>query len=470
MGKGLTVEETSVQSGFDQGNRHQINLEFKKEVKILVVPSILQMLIGNSFSFIDTLMISGLGDEAVAALAAAGQFSFILGMILAAVYGSASFITQFSGKGDLESVKKVHGLMLLSSFIISILAFFIVFFFKKELLMLFSKDEKVLLYGVQYISLIAYVYILNAVKDSYVQSLGALGKIKINVYIGLLGMLVNTLFNYLLIYGKGGFPEYGIKGAALATIVSSVVVLVITIAFINKNQYYIYGNIKEFFAFDWPFAKKILSKTLPIIGHESLWSVGNMLYAVAFGHMGVVALVTFQLIQTFSNYFRIGIAGFAYAAKIMIGKKLGNEDSSDAILYAKKFTGISIYSALIIGGFIVLLNPFIIGVLSNLSEESRLVFRNILYIKAFVVFANFLNNIWIIGIFRPGGDNLYTMKLIFITTWFIGIPLVFAGAYIFKWPIEVVYIMFASEEMVKACIGYFRYRSNKWANNLVKDM
>ncbi|WP_156324016.1 hypothetical protein [Bacillus sp. JCM 19034] len=96
-------------------------------------------------------------------------------------------------------------------------------------------------------------------------------------------------------------------------------------------------------------------------------------------------------------------------------------------------------------------------------------FKNVLYIQGIVLTMYFLNHLWIVGVFRSGGDNVFSMKLVLCTTWFIALPLVFLGAYVFHWSIEVVYFMFALEEITKSIFGYFRYRSNKWARNLVED-
>lgn len=224
------------------------------------------------------------------------------------------------------------------------------------------------------------------------------------------------------------------------------------------------------FSFDLCFVQKIYKKTIPLMMHEGIWSVGNMLYAVAFGHMGVAALSSYQMASTFRGYFMMGVHGFAYAARVMIGKKLSQESPEQAILYAKKITKVCIVSALILSGIILIASPFIVKLFYNLSPEVKKIFYHLLLIQSVVLLANFMNNIWIVGVFRTGGDNLFTMKMIAITTWGIGVPLVFLGADIFSWPVEAVYVCFSLEEVTKAVVGYFRFRSNKWANNLVKDM
>ncbi|MBJ6360077.1 MATE family efflux transporter [Paenibacillus sp. GCM10012307] len=447
-----------------------LDLQFRIDMRKLVLPSVLQMLVGNSFSLINTLMVGSLGDAAVAAIAAAGQISFILSMILSAIFGITAFITQFYGKADRMNMRKAFGLMLISSVVITLVVCALVSGFKEPILSLFMKDEVAVAYGVHYLSVIVFVYLINSIKDVYGSALGSIGQVKLTLVVGVIAMIVNVGLDYVLIYGKLGFPRYGIVGAAWATLVSSMIGAILLIGYVYWKKYEINLKLRELFSLDWPFIKKVYGTTLPLLFHEGMWSIGNMLYAVAFGHLGVAALATFQLANTFQGYFMVGIFGFAYAAKVMIGQKLSLESPDEAIVYARKFTRIGLYAALIASVVILLISPFLYKLFPNLSTEVQSSFRNIMIIQALVMVMFFLNNLWIVGMFRAGGDNLYTMNLILITTWVITLPLVFAGAYWFRWPVEWVYLMFTLEEVSKACIGFFRYRSNKWARNLVRDL
>ncbi|WP_062051323.1 MATE family efflux transporter [Bacillus sp. JCM 19034] len=342
-------------------------MKFKREVTLLVVPFVLHMLISNSFSFIDTLMITGLGEVAVASVAAASQFSFVLGMVLSATYGMSAFITQFYGVNQMNNVYRTMGLMLTTSLLFSLFAFVLVTVFKEPLLSLFIKDEQGMAYGMQYVSVIVFVFVLNAIKDTYGHALGAIGKIKVNVIFGCIGMGFNTLFNYLLIYGVGWFPAYEVMGAAIATLLSTVISLLLVLGFVYGRRYYVNAHLKQLFSFNWSFSKRIYKTIYPLVLHEGIWSFGNMLYAVAFGHMGIVALATFQLARIFNQYFLMGISGFSYAARVMIGRKLSSDDPAEAITSARSFTRLAIYSAIVVSILIILLNPMIVNLFTELS-------------------------------------------------------------------------------------------------------
>lgn len=428
------------------------------------------MLIGNSFSLINTLMVGRLGDTAIAVVAAAGQVGFVLSMILSAVYGITAYITQFHGKRDTASVKKAFGLMLLSGFAATLILATAVYACRGPILSAFINDSNAVAYGMNYLTVLLIVYVLQSVKDAYGNALSAIGRIRPTLVAGLIAMTVNVVLDYALIYGRLGFARHGIEGAAWSTLASSVVGASLLIGLVYLRKYPINVSLKEIGSFELSFAKKIYATTLPLLVHEGLWSVGNMLYAVAFGYMGVSALATFQLARTFNGYFMMGIFGFAYAANVMIGQKLGQDDRGEALAYARKFTRLSVVASLVVSAAVVALSPAIVLLFDHASAEVRTSFRHVMLIQAAVMAMYFLNNVWIVGMFRAGGDNAYTMKLVAVTTWLIALPLVFAGAYLFHWPVETVYLMFALEEVSKACIGYFRYRSNRWANNLVRNM
>nr|WP_276316328.1 MATE family efflux transporter [Paenibacillus artemisiicola] len=436
---------------------------FRKDVAALVIP-----LVGNSFSLVNTLMVGRLGDAAIAVVAAAGQVGFMLSMILSGVYGMNAFITQYDGGRDQASVRKAFGLMLLSGTAVTLTLVAAAFLFRKPLLLAFVHDPDAAAYGMPYLTVLLAVYAVNAVKDAYGGALGAIGRAKLTLVVGFAAMAVNVALDYALIYGHFGFEPLGIVGAAWSTLVSSIVGAAAFVGWVYARKLPFNVSPREILAVDFAFAKRVYAKTLPLVFHEGLWSLGNMLYAAAFGYMGVSALAAFQLARTFNGYFMMGVFGFAYAANVMIGRKLGQENAGEAIRYARTFTKWTVLIALAVGAASAAASPWIVRLFGRASAEVRTDFEHILFIQSGVMLAYFLNNLWIVGLFRAGGDNAYTMKLILVTTWLIALPLVFAGACLLHWPVELVYIMFALEEVSKACIGYFRYRSNRWANSLVR--
>lgn len=446
-----------------------VNSDFNREMKGLVIPSVLQMLVANSFSLVNMLMVTHLGDGAVAVTAAVGRISFILSMILTAVYGMTTYITQYHGKQQQMLVRATFGFMLLTGIVISLLSFVVVSIWKEPILTLFIKDAELLPLGIQYVSIMVFVFLISAIRDAYAQALGSLGKVKITLYVGLCAMVINIIFDYGLIYGRLGLPNLGVAGAAWGTLIATGTSLLFLLVFIYTRSYYFNIRFQELFSLPIILRKQVVKTITPLVFHEGMWSIGNMLYAVAFGSISIAALTTFQLANTLQGYFMMGIHGFAYAAKVMIGQKLGQDKQELAMDYARRYIRISVIAGIIVSVAMILVSPFVAFIFPNLSAEVHDSLGNILLLQGMVMTALFLNNVWIVGMFRAGGDNLFTMIMILMTTWGIALPAVFVGAYVLHLPIEWVYALFLCEELSKAFIGYRRYRSQKWMRNLVKD-
>ncbi|WP_342416980.1 MATE family efflux transporter [Paenibacillus sp. FSL R10-2782] len=443
---------------------------FTWEMKGLVIPSVLQMLVANSFSLVNMLMMTNLGDGAVAVTAAVGRISFILSMILTAVYGMTAYITQYHGKQQHTLMRATFGFMLLTGICISLLSFVVVWIWKEPILSLFIKDDELLPLGIQYVTIMVFVFVISAIRDAYAQALGSLGKVKITLYVGLCAMAINITLDYGLIYGKLGLPNLGVAGAAWGTLIASGTSLLFLFVFIYCKSYYLNIRFQELFSLPLILRKQVVKTITPLVFHEGMWSIGNMLYAVAFGSLSIAALTTFQLANTLQGYFMMGIHGFAYAAKVMIGQKLGQDKQEQALDYARRFTRISVIAGIIVSVVMMMVSPFVSFIFPYLSEEVHTSLGNILLLQAVAMTAFFLNNVWIVGMFRAGGDNLFTMSMILITTWAIALPAVFVGAYVLRLSPEWVYALFLCEEISKAFIGYKRYRSQKWMRNLVKNV
>ncbi|MFK4437057.1 MATE family efflux transporter [Paenibacillus sp. RC21] len=443
---------------------------FTREMKGLVIPSVLQMLVANSFSLVNMLMVTSLGDGAVAITAAVGRISFILSMILTAVYGMTAYMTQYHGKQQHTLMRATFGFMLLTGICISLLAFVVVWIWKEPILSLFIKDIEILQLGIQYLTIMVFVFLISAIRDAYAQALGSIGKVRVTLYVGLCAMAINITLDYGLIYGKLGLPNLGVAGAAWGTLIASGTSFLFLFVFIYCKSYYLNIRFQELFSLPLILRKQVVKTITPLVFHEGMWSIGNMLYTVAFGSLSIAALTTFQLANTLQGYFMMGIHGFAYAAKVMIGQKLGQDKQEQALDYARRFTRISVITGIIVSVVMMMVSPFVSFIFPYLSGEVHASLGNILLLQAVAMTAFFLNNVWIVGMFRAGGDNLFTMSMILITTWAIALPAVFVGAYVLRLPLEWVYALFLCEEMSKAFIGYKRYRSQKWMRNLVKNV
>ncbi|UVI31291.1 MATE family efflux transporter [Paenibacillus spongiae] len=443
--------------------------DFYPQLYRLAIPLTLQFLFTSSFSLIDSLMVASLGEKAIAAVGIAGQLEFLLGMILAGVLsGPAVFMAQYYGLRNYAQIKKLIGMTVFCALAISSLYVLIVNVFSPYVFMPFTNDDQLLDMTASFMSIVSYGFVASAVTMAFSLSLKCVGIVKEIMYITILALLLNTLLNYALIYGHFGFDAMGVNGAAAATLCSKAVAMLLILIFVYVREKKIAISFADLFRFDRPLMAKVSRVTLPIIIHESFWGLGMTMYMVAFGLLGTSALAIVQVSKMIGNFVSTGIQGFSQAATVMIGERIGLGKPMQAQLYAKRFTIIGTASAGIVGLLLFMLAPFVIRLFQispDLHEQAVQVIR----IMSLTLVFNFLNNIWIVGVFRSGGDTRFSLWMVLSSTWLIGIPLTFIGAGVMNWPIEVVYGLYTTEEIAKAVIGYTRYRSNRWQNNLVES-
>lgn len=441
--------------------------DFSHNLFRLAIPLTLQFLFTSSFSMVDAIMVAGLGEKAIAAVGIAGQFEFLLGMILAGVMsGPAIFMSQYYGVRDYDQIRKMTGITVLAGLGISLLYFGMISLASTELIGLFTVDPELIDMTDSFISIVSLGYIISTVASAFAISLKSIGVVKEIMWITVSSLLLNTLLNYILIHGHFGFPEMGLEGAAIATLISKVLVLGLTLLFVYGGQRTLAVSFAELFRYERSQLKKVFHVSLPVIIHETFWSLGMTMYLVAFGYLGTSALAIVQISKVVGNFVNAGVFGFSHSASVMIGEQIGKRQPKRAQDYARRFTKIGIISATITGSLLFLAAPVVIDwfqISPDLHEQAVQVFR----LMAVVLVFNFLNNIWIVGVFRSGGDTRFSMKQVLTSTWLVGIPLTFIGAVWLKWPLEIVYLLYATEEISKAVIGYFRYKSGRWQHYLL---
>lgn len=447
----------------------RLNDDFYSKLYQLAVPLTIQFLFTSSFSLIDSIMVASLGEKAIAAVGIAGQFDFMLGMILAGVLsGPNIFMAQYFGKRDFDSIKKLAALTVYCGLVISFIYFIVLTFSTPYVFMPFTDDEQLVKMTASFVSIVSYGYIASAVTTAFAMSLKSIGAVKGILYMTTLSLLLNTVLNYALIYGNFGFAPMGVDGAAVATLISKLLLMLLTVVYVYTKKKEVAVPLLRRVSVDRALVGKVFTVTLPIIIHETLWGLGTTMYMMAFGMLGASAIAIIQVSRVIGNFVTVGIQGFAQAASVMIGEQIGLHHREGAQLYAERFTRIGIAVAAVIGLALFAAAPQVIR-LFQISEHLHGQAVTVLRIMSCMLVFSSLNNIWIVGVFRSGGDTRYSMKLVLASTWLIGLPLAFVGA-IMKWPIEIVYAMYATEEISKALFGYFRYRSRGWQHDLVSEM
>lgn len=441
--------------------------KFFKAAIQLALPIAFQNFILSSLNLVDNIIIGGLGDTAIASVGLANQFFFLLNLVLFGVVSGASIFTaQYWGEKDIENIKKVLGICLITSVIASTLFMVGGILFPEQIINLFSNDKSVIEMGGGYLRISSFSYIVTSITFAYSFTLRSIGKVKAPIIVSIIALSINTVLNVLFVYGVGGFNGFGVNGSAYATLIARFIEFILIIYVVYKYKSPVAGTFNELFNLTSDFVKRFFKVTVPVILNESMWALGVTAYAAIYAHMGTDVIAATNIVGTIERLAMVIFFGFGNAAAIMIGNKIGEKDEEEAYTYAKRFIIINTVLGVFMGVIIFLGTPIIMNAYS-VSPNVYNYTKEILYVVSIFLWIKVFNYTNVVGILRSGGDTTYCLLLDIGGMWLVGVPLVALSAFYFKLPIQQVYIFVFMEEIAKFIVGLPRITSKKWINNLV---
>lgn len=440
--------------------------KFLKTLFKLALPIALQNLILSSLNLVDTIIIGGLGEYAIAGVGIANQYFFLLNLVLfGVVSGSSIFTAQYYGDNDIPNIKRILGISILTSGTAAFIFFIVGFFFNSQIMSIFSTDKVVISIGSEYLRIIVFSYVITAITFSYSFTLRSIGQVKIPMIISVIALAINTILNYLLVYGYFGMPKLGTNGSAIATLIARTIEMILMITVVYSQKLIIAAKVREMLDLSIDFVKNFFKITAPVILNESMWSLGVSMYAIVYARMGTEVIASTNISATIERITWVIFMGLGNACAVMIGNKIGEGNKDEAYLLAKRFIVLCPILA-ILAGLIVF---FTSGWTLSVYKVSPTVYNyshNILMVFSIFLIAKVINYVSVIGIFRSGGDTKFSLILDTAGVWLIGVPLAFLGGLVLKLPIHFVYVLVYLEEVVKLMFCIPRVISKKWINNL----
>lgn len=442
------------------------NDSFFKTVYSLAVPVALQSMLQSSFSIVDQIMIGQLGSVSVAAVGLAGRFASIYSVVISAIGAVAGImIAQYLGQKNKYEVRRSFYTNLILGTVIAALFMFFCILFPEPIMGLYTKDVATREEAGKYLAIVAGIFLPMAGTTLLSTLFRCIEKARLPLYASIVSALLNTGLNYILIFGKLGFAPMGVQGAAIATLVSQCANLVLMILmFPHKNSVLKKTEQEEIesSSLNW---KQYLSILLPILACEVLWSLGENIYAGIYGHMGTEATAAMTLINPIQGLVIGALCGLSQAAGVIVGKKLGNGDYSNAYKASKKLIFYGAVGSLILSGLVVLTAGFYVQIY-RVEEVVKQLTVQILCAYALIAPFKVLNMILGGGIIRSGGRTKYVMVIDIIGTWCFGVPLGFLAAFVLKLSIPYVYFILSLEECVRFAISVGVFRRKKWMQQL----
>ena len=439
---------------------------FMKSLCKIAVPVTLQSMLQASFSIVDQIMIGQLGETNISAVGLGSNFSLIFSVVIGAVGAVAGIlIAQFMGAEDKKEAWCSFDVSLICGIMISALFLLTAGAFPLQILGLYTEDMSIINTGAVYFRIVAFSYIPMAVSNILSAWLRCREHATIPFLASFGAVAVNTGLNYLLIFGKFGFPRMEIKGAAIATLISQLFNLVfIVIGFVVCNRR---DGDKPVLSLRF---KKItirdyLVMIMPILVSEFLWSLGQNVESAVYGHLGTSNLAAYTLTGPIQGLIVGALSGLSAAAGVMVGKRLGRKEYDEAYAESKKIMYAGLAGSVVVASLLILLAGVYTG-LYRVDNSVKELGKILLIVFALYAPVKVENMILSGGIIRSGGNTKIIMVIDIIGTWCIGIPLCLLAAYVFRWGIVGVYALLTTEEIFRLAVALVIFRKRKWMISL----
>lgn len=434
----------------------------------LALPISLQNLLTCSMAVIDMLMIGQLNDEAIAAVGIANQFVFIFIVIQFGIHSGVSIFTaQYWGKKDHTRLKHLSGIGILGGLAIAAVFSIASLFFSSNLISLFSTDSEVIRLGAGYLRIAGIAFSVTAVVFSLMFNLRSMGFAHVPMISSMAAVALNILLNYILIFGKLGFPAMGVTGAAIATCSAKILEGIIIIAIIYIKKYPLAASIKEMLGFDIAFLKRVAATCWPVFLNELFWVTGVSMYKLVYARIGTESIAAVNIVATIEEFMFIPFFGIFHGGSIMIGNSIGAGKKDQAMAYGQFLLLSQLIMALGAGLVMIVSRDFILG-FYNISPAT---YENAYYLMlatGLILWAKTTNFTNVVSVLRGGGDTRFGFLLDLTGVWCIGVPMAFFAAFYLDLPVYWVMVLIAVEEVFKLAIGLPRFFSKKWIRNLVE--
>ena len=448
---------------------------FYRMVLGLIIPVIVQNTVTNLVNLLDNVMVGNLGTTHMSGVAIANHLVFVFNLsIFGALSGAGIYGAQFAGAKDWRSFKETLRLRLLVSVAITGAAAIILTKWSAPLLSLYLAGEgnpldgaAMLLYGTQYLKIMLWGLLPFALTQCYSSALREAGETVLPMRASVIAVFVNLFFNFVMIFGKLGFPALGVEGAALATVLSRVIelALVVIVAHRNLHRFPFLIGVYRSFRIRRDLAKNIMIKGMPLFVNEFFWSAGMITITQILSTRGLSVVGGLNIASTFTNLFSVFFFSIGTAVAIVTGQSLGAGDTelAKAQVWKLLFFAVGLSSAL--GVLLAISAGWITQVYKTEVEVRNLA---TLFMRASAFFMPFqaIAHCCYFAI-RSGGRTLLTMVFDSIYLWVVCLPYTYALVAFTGLGIESIYPLSQLIHPLKAVLGLAVVSTGFWARNLV---
>lgn len=421
-----------------------------------------------SVNLIDNLMLGAYSENALSGVAAVNQIQFVLQHL---VYGISNGMivlgSQYWGQHRVGEIRKLSAIAAWVALGLTLILFAAVSLFPSGAVRLFTSDAEIVAEGVSYLNIMRFSYVFFGFTTVMLGTLRVAEVVKIALRVSILSLIINVTINFLLIFGRFGFPELGARGAAIGTLTARVVECAVVARFLFVRDDRLGMRPRDYLHIDRELLRDYVRVSTPVILAAAMWGVNNAAQTMILGHMDRSAIAAQSISNTLYQLLKVTSVGAASAASILIGKTVGAGDMGKVREYTRTLQVCFVGLGLVLAALFAAIGFPMLG-LYRISDATRRMARAFLLIQTLTMFTMSYQMPVNAGIIRGGGDTSFIMLVDIVSIFVIVLPLATLGAFVWHLsPVAVTFIL-NSDQVFKCVPAFIRVNGYKWVRKLTR--
>ena len=441
---------------------------FYRSLVTLAVPISLQNLVTFAVSFADNVMIGSLGDDAISGVYIGGQLQSVLQMFVGGIEGAILILAaQYWGKKDTQSIRKVVSIGIKFVLAVGLLSSLVAVLFPQWVIRAFTTEPGVIQEGAAYVQIVGFTYLFFSVSQVMIAAMRSVETARIGLYISCMALVINVCLNYVFIFGHFGFPAMGVRGAALATLVSRILEMCVGVGYVFFVDKKLRFGLKDLLHTDRQLLRDFIRYGLPVIGGQVVWAINSLANTKILGYYSAGVIAAASITGMLHNLVYVWMNGMSSAVGIITGKTVGAGQYEKMKEYSKTVQMIFLFVGLISGAAVFLARDGFIS-LYNASPEAQAYSRQFINVISVTIIGTCYQAACLFGLVKSGGDISFVFKNDTIFVFLVVIP----SSLLAMWlgaPPWVVFACLKCDQILKCFVAIVKINRYNWMKNLTRD-
>ncbi len=429
-----------------------------------------QNLIAFGVNLADSVMMGAYSETALSGVGICNNIQFFLNMAASGISsGMAVIASQYWGKKETKPIHKVSAVAIWLGIIFTVTIFSFATVAPETLIRLFTDKEAVIGQAVEYLDIIKHTYLMFTLSTIILSILRSVETVKIGFYVSLSSFAINILLNYALIYGEFGAPEMGIRGAALATLISRLIEFIVTVVYLLLIDKKLKMKITDLFVTDKQMIKDYFKTGLPLMMSSVSWGIAMSIQGAIIGRLIESAIAANSIATTIFQVATVICYASSNVACVLIGKTIG-ENKPMKIIKKRSINLQLIFLAIgVISSGILLLTKNLIIDFYDASPETVDITNQFIWVLSITIIGTAYEAPALCGIVSGGGETSFVLKNDIIFMWLIVLPMSALSAFVFKFPVVVTFACLKADQVLKCAVALVKVNRFNWVKTVTRD-